>query len=86
MIDTLIDTAPKESGGSGGKSKEEEVKDKIQQDLVKQLPENFVEVEYKEKLSQLPTPKGLDPKKNIPLNIFLRQEIEQFQLVLGIVK
>lgn len=35
MINTLIDTAPKEAGGSGGKSKEEEVKDKITNELVK---------------------------------------------------
>ena len=32
------------------------------------------------------TPKGLDPTKNIPLDIFLRQEIEQFQKILNIVR
>lgn len=31
-------------------------------------------------------PKGLDPNKNIPLAIFLRQEIEQLQVVLDIVR
>jgi len=86
MLDTLIDTMPKEGGGSGGKTKEEEVKDKLDQELIKALPENFVELDYKEKLSGMPTPKGLDPNKNVPLNVFLRQEIEQFQSVLNIVR
>lgn len=76
MLNTLIDTMPKDAGGSGGRSKEDEVKEKLEQDLIKQLPPNFVEQEYKEKLSAMHPPRGLDPTKNIPLNIFLRQEIE----------
>lgn len=35
MISTLIDTMPKESSGSGGKSREEEVKEKLETDLIK---------------------------------------------------
>jgi len=31
-------------------------------------------------------PRGLDPNKNIPLYVFLRQEIEQLQVVLNIVR
>lgn len=85
MIDTLIDTAPKTAGGGGGKTKEDEVKDLIAS-LTTQLPDDFIEVEYKEKLAELPVPKGLNPNKNVPLNVFLRQEIEQFQLVLDIVR
>lgn len=34
----------------------------------------------------MPCPRGLDPLKNIPLSIFLRQEIEQLQVVLSIVR
>ena len=37
-------------------------------------------------LAKSMTPKGLDPTKNIPLDIFLRQEIEQFQKILNIVR
>ena len=86
MINTLIDTMPKEAGGGSGRTKEDEVKDKLEQDLIRQLPENFVEQDYKEKLSAMQIPRGLAADKNVPLNIFLRQEIEQFQTVLDIVR
>ena len=51
MLNTLIDTMPKDSGGGSGMTKEDEVKMRLEQDLIKQLPANFVEAEYKEKLS-----------------------------------
>ena len=35
MLNVLIDTMPKDSGGSGGKTKEEEVRDKCENDLLK---------------------------------------------------
>lgn len=76
MINTLIDTMPKESGGESGRTKEDEVREKLELDLIRQLPENFVEQDYKERLSSMAVPRGLDPKKNVPLSIFLRQEIE----------
>ena len=34
MINTLVDTQPKEASGSGGKSKEDEVKEKLEKDLL----------------------------------------------------
>jgi len=86
MINTLIDTMPKEGGGGGGLTKEDAVKQKLQEDLIRQLPENFVEQDYKEKLTAMQVPRNLDPNKNVPLNIFLRQEIEQLQSVLDIVR
>lgn len=76
MINTLIDTMPKESSGESGRTKEDEVREKLELDLIRQLPENFVEQDYKERLSAMSIPRGLDPKKNVPLSIFLRQEIE----------
>lgn len=86
MINTLIDTMPKEAGGGSGRTKEDEVREKLEQDLIKQLPENFIEQDYKEKLSAMQIPRGLSADKNVPLNIFLRQEIEQLQTVLDIVR
>jgi hypothetical protein len=34
MINTLLDIQPKEASGAGGKSREEEVKEKIEKDLL----------------------------------------------------
>ena len=72
MIAILIDTMPKESSGSGGKSREVVVKEKLQTDLIKLLPPDFVENDIDEKLKTLKGPKGLtDTGKAIPLNVFL---------------
>ena len=43
MINTLVDTQPKEASGSGGKSKEDEVKEKLEKELLPQLPPDFIE-------------------------------------------
>lgn len=72
LINTLVDTQPKESGGSGGLSREDEVKMKIQNEFEKQLPANFIEIEYMERLRQLKPPPKVDPSKSIPLSVFLR--------------
>jgi len=87
MINVLVDTQPKDSGGGSGKSREDEVKEKLQNELIKILPPDFVEVEVDEKLKSLKGPKSLsDTGKNIPLNVFLFQEIQRLQNVLGIVR
>jgi dynein heavy chain len=41
MINTLVDTQPKEAAGAGGKSREEEVKDKLEKELLPTLPIDF---------------------------------------------
>jgi len=78
MITVLVDTMPKESSGGSGKSVEEEVKEKLQNELIKMLPADFIEVDVEEKLRTLRGPKSLsDTGKNIPLNVFLFQEIQR---------
>jgi dynein heavy chain len=90
MISTLLDIQPKDSGGGGsGKSREEEVKDKLEKDLLTMLPPDYVQMEINERLKVLKGPKGLgEPGKMdlIPLNIFLGQELQRFQMILTIVK
>jgi dynein heavy chain len=76
MITILIDTMPKESSSASGRSREDEVKDKLQNELIKLLPIDFIENEVDDKLKTLRGPKSLsDTGKNIPLNVFLFQEI-----------
>ena len=53
MLNTLIDTMPKESGGLGGKTPEEIVREKLEHDLIKGLPEDFVELVYKEQIARI---------------------------------
>lgn len=87
MINTLLDTQPKESSGGSGKSREEEVKDNLNQNLIKQLPADFIMLEVTEKLRTLKGPKGLSESgMTVPLNVFLFQEIQRFQKILGIVR
>jgi len=78
MIDTLLDTQPKDAGGGSGKSREEEVKDKLQKDLLPSLPPDFVWLDVLDRLKSLKGPRGLGDPETVPLNIFLRQEIERF--------
>jgi len=72
MIAVMVDTMPKESSSASGKSREEEVKDKVQDELIKILPVDFQEIEIEERLKALKGPKGLtDVGKAIPMNVFL---------------
>jgi dynein heavy chain len=87
MINVLVETMPKESSSASGRSLEDEVKDKLQTELIKMLPADFLEIEVDEKLKTLKGPRGLtDVGKNIPLNVFLFQEIQRLQRVLDIVR
>lgn len=89
MISTLLDIQPKEASGGGGKSREEEVKEKLEKELLPQLPNDFVPIEIAERLKVLKGPRGLgEPGKmdTVPLNIFLSQELQRFQFILTTVR
>jgi dynein heavy chain len=78
MINVLIDTQPKDSGGgAGGLSREDQVKEKIEKDLLPKLPVDFVIIDILDRLKVLKGPKGLvdavtGKYDTVPLNIFLR--------------
>lgn len=78
MIGTLLDTQPKDAGGGSGKSREEEVKEKLEKDMIPSLPPDFVWLDVLDRLKSLKGPRGLGDPETVPLNIFLRQEIERF--------
>jgi dynein heavy chain len=78
LINTLLETQPKQSDSGSGRTREDVVMEKSEE-LLKKLPESFVSDEYKESISKMG---GLE----VPLNIFLFQEIQRIQAVLEIVK
>jgi len=52
MINTIVNTRPKDSGGGGGKSKEEVVQEKSKE-LIAKLPANYEEPEIRAIISKL---------------------------------
>jgi len=72
LLDTIIETQPKQSGANaGGKTREETVNEKCQE-LFETVPEDYIEDDYEEKIGAL-------GGYQIPLNIFLYQEVQRFQ-------
>jgi dynein heavy chain len=90
MINTLIETMPKDDGGGSGKSFEQEVMEKVEKEMLPSIPADMVWIEIQERLKVLKGPRGLvgsDGKYHtIPLNIFLSQELQRMQGMLTIVK
>lgn len=75
MISTLLETMPKDAdGGEEGKSLNEEVQEKVENDYLPMLPEDMVWLEVMERLRALKGPKGIGEAGNyqtLPLNVFL---------------
>ncbi len=79
LLDTIVETQPKQSGSvSGGKTREELVNVKCQE-LLTTAPTDFLEDEYEERIQLLGS-------FSVPLNIFLYQEVQRLQSVIDRVK
>ncbi len=78
LFHTLGETQPKGGGSNGGVSREDNVYEKASE-LLGRLPQDYVEEEYKSKIKKLG---GM----NVPMNIFLFQEIQRLQNVIGKVR
>jgi len=50
MIATLVDTQPADSAGAGGKTPEQTVKELIENEFIKLLPEDFKMPEVEDRL------------------------------------
>jgi dynein heavy chain len=75
MMDTILETRPKDSGGGGGKSRSDIVKDQAREYL-QRLPPDYVDLEVRRIVRELGGPRGSTEKgMTVPLNIFLYQEI-----------
>jgi len=86
MIATIIETQPKDSGGAGGKSMDEIVKEQAL-DLLEKMPPDFVEEIFRATVAKLKGPPGTPDKGfGAPLNIFLFQELQRLQNIIQIVR
>lgn len=86
MITTIIETQPKDSGGSGGKSMDEIVKEQAL-DLLEKMPPDFVEEIFRAQIAKLKGPPNTADKGfAAPLNIFLFQELQRLQNIIAIVR
>lgn len=71
MIDTLLETRPKDAGSGGGPTREEMVVEKCKE-ITAKLPSNYNMAEVRETLKKTQSPRGLTDKGlNIPLCTFL---------------
>jgi len=86
MIATLIDTQPSDAAAAGGKSPEQTVKEVIENEFLKLLPEDFKMLDVEDRLKAMKHRRLPETGKSIPLVMFLFQEIQRFQNILGIVR
>jgi dynein heavy chain len=86
MVATIIETQPKDSGGAGGKSMDEIVKD-LCLELLEKMPVDFVEEIFRATVAKLKGPPNTTDKGfGAPLNIFLFQELQRLQNIIAIVR
>ena len=78
ILDQILNVQPKESTGAKLGDTREAVVGKIAEDMLKKLPRDYIPHEVKEALVRLG---GM-----LPMNIFLRQEIDRMQKILTLVR
>uniref|UniRef100_A0A182YK77 AAA+ ATPase domain-containing protein n=1 Tax=Anopheles stephensi TaxID=30069 RepID=A0A182YK77_ANOST len=76
ILDTILSVQPKEGGGGGGETRESIVF-QLASDMLRKLPPQYVAFEVKESLTRMGA--------LLPMNIFLRQEIDRMQRVINTV-
>lgn len=73
ILDTILSVQPKEGGSQGGETRESIVYS-LAEDMLEKLPPQYNSFEVKEALQRMGA--------LLPMNIFLRQEIDRIQKVI----
>ncbi|XP_045541937.1 dynein axonemal heavy chain 5 [Papilio machaon] len=73
ILDTILSVQPKEGGSQGGETRESIVY-RLAEDMLEKLPKQYVTFEVREALQKMGA--------FLPMNIFLRQEIDRIQRVI----
>ncbi|KAI8431134.1 hypothetical protein MSG28_001183, partial [Choristoneura fumiferana] len=73
ILDTILSVQPKEGGSQGGETRESIVY-RLAEDMLEKLPKQYVSFEVREALVKMGA--------FLPMNIFLRQEIDRIQRVI----
>lgn len=77
ILDTILSVQPKEGGSQGGETRESIVYS-LAEDMLEKLPKQYNQFEVKEALHRMGA--------LLPMNIFLRQEIDRIQKVIKTVQ
>jgi len=78
IFDAILGVQPKQSGGSSGGESRETVVFNMAEDMLKKLPPDYVSFDVKDALNKLGA--------LLPMNIFLRQELDRMSRVLKVVR
>ncbi|ROT80144.1 hypothetical protein C7M84_001143 [Penaeus vannamei] len=77
ILDTILSMQPKEGGQRGGETREAVVS-KLANDMIAKLPKDYIQHEIREALQRMGA--------ILPMNIFLRQELDRMLKVLKVVR
>ncbi|KAF5396848.1 Dynein heavy chain 8 axonemal [Paragonimus heterotremus] len=77
ILDCILDIQPKDASAGSGETREDVVY-RMADDMLNKMPANYVAFEVSEKLNQM----GMLQ----PMNIFLRQELDRMQRLIGMVR
>lgn len=90
MINTLMETRPKDSGGSDGEGRDQVVQN-MANNMITKVAYNYPDELIIEKISKLQGPKDYPSVAKgegmtVPLNIFLMQELQRMHIIVNIVR